>query len=174
MRAHEWVFQVQLVNAAHERQICGTDWLGQIIRAASTDAGQLGLMTNRKCVVYVYHRFALSSSTEVCAPSKKSCASRQFPDLGVQHLQINGWLRSSVSSTKRVGRPFAQLLFPLGNLVGGELQTAAPVRPASSPVSPRGISRGSRFFTYRLVQILEATRTPALYNKLIFTSLFLK
>ncbi|SCX63473.1 hypothetical protein SAMN05720354_1411, partial [Nitrosospira sp. Nsp1] len=33
-RTHERVFQVQFVNAAHERQIRGADWFGQIIHAA--------------------------------------------------------------------------------------------------------------------------------------------
>ncbi len=32
-RAHERAFQMHLANAAHERQICGTDRFGQIIHA---------------------------------------------------------------------------------------------------------------------------------------------
>ena len=35
---HEWVLQVQYVNATHERQIGSADRFGQIIHAASANA----------------------------------------------------------------------------------------------------------------------------------------
>ena len=99
-RVHERVLQVQFINAAHERQIRAADRLGQIIHAAPADAGQLGLTADRKCVVAVYHRFALNNATEVRALSKKSFASSQLPNLGMQYIQINGWLCPNASSVK--------------------------------------------------------------------------
>src|SRR5665213_4600067 len=104
---------------------------------------------------------------------------------GVQYLQINGWLRPSASPTKYVGSPFAQLPFPLGNLVGMHFKPLRQfghrlvtcyrrqryfgfeyrrVRPSRSFChfllhikSPQGPSKGSRFSTYRLVQVPGAT-----------------
>lgn len=69
---HEWMLQMQLINAAHECQIGGVDRFGPIIDAAAADANQLGLPFDRKSMFAVDYRFALSNPTLVSALSKKS------------------------------------------------------------------------------------------------------
>ncbi len=43
MCTHEWVLQMQCVNAAHERQIDDADRLGKIIHAAPANANHMDL-----------------------------------------------------------------------------------------------------------------------------------
>ena len=69
---HERVFQMQLVDAAHECQIDGTYRLGQVVHRASADFEQFGLLGNRQFVISVNHGFALSNPALVSALSKKS------------------------------------------------------------------------------------------------------
>ena len=45
--SHEWPFQMQLVQAAHEIQVSVRNRLGTVIEAAATDADQLGLLCHR-------------------------------------------------------------------------------------------------------------------------------
>jgi hypothetical protein len=60
-RTHERVFQVQLVNPAHQRQIGIADRSRQVVHTAPTDVQQLRLACDRQIVVTVDHRFALSN-----------------------------------------------------------------------------------------------------------------
>ena len=73
--AHEGVFQVQLINMPHQRQIGWADRLGQVIHRAPADLEQLGLPGYGPLVGFVNHGFALSSPALVSARSKKSFSS---------------------------------------------------------------------------------------------------
>ena len=42
---------MQLVDAAHECQVLGTDWLGQVVNRAPADLEQFGLLRNRQFVI---------------------------------------------------------------------------------------------------------------------------
>ena len=46
-RTHERMFQMQLVNAAHEGQIGGAHRLGQVVHRAPADLEQFDLLGNR-------------------------------------------------------------------------------------------------------------------------------
>ena len=72
---HEGVLKVQLVNAAHQRQVVDVKRFWPIIDTAATDANQLGLPFDRKSMFAVDYRFALSNPTLVSALSKKSFSS---------------------------------------------------------------------------------------------------
>ena len=58
-RAHERVFQVQLVNAAHQRQIGLADRSGQVVHRAPAHAKQFGLPFDGQIVLTVNHRLSL-------------------------------------------------------------------------------------------------------------------
>ena len=79
MRAGKRMFQVQLVDAAHERQIRGTDRARRVVRTGSTDADQLDLPGNRQGVGTINHFFALSRPALPSAPDKKSFSSANWP-----------------------------------------------------------------------------------------------
>jgi hypothetical protein len=89
MRAPERVFQVQFVDAAHERQVGVADTSGQVVNRAPADGQQFGLARGGQGVITVDHRFALSNPALVCAPDKKCSSSACWPDLGVQGGQHN-------------------------------------------------------------------------------------
>ena len=52
-RTHERVRQVQLVDTAHECQVLGTHWLGQVVHRASADLAQFDLLGNWQFVISV-------------------------------------------------------------------------------------------------------------------------
>jgi len=68
---HEWVFQMQFVNAAHQCQIGDVDRFGAIVDAAAAYAHQFGLLLDRKSMRGVYYRFALSNPTLVSSLYKQ-------------------------------------------------------------------------------------------------------
>lgn len=72
---HEWMLQMQLINVAHQRQVSDVYRLGPIIDTAAAYANQLGLPFDRKSMLAVDYRFALSNPTLVSALSKKSFSS---------------------------------------------------------------------------------------------------
>ena len=74
-RAHEGVFQVQLVEPAHEGQIGRTHRPGQVVDRAPADVQKLRLARDREFVVTLNHGFALSNPALVSALSKKSFSS---------------------------------------------------------------------------------------------------
>src|ERR1700733_686227 len=71
----ERIFQMQLVDAAHQREVLGGHRLGLVIDAAAADVQDLGLADDGKVVGAVDHRFALSMPALMSAPSKKSFSS---------------------------------------------------------------------------------------------------
>jgi hypothetical protein len=73
------MLQVQLVDAAHERQICGTDRARRVVRNGSADVHQLDLRDNRQGVGTIKHFFALSKPALPSAPDKKSFSSAKQP-----------------------------------------------------------------------------------------------
>src|ERR1700685_4471228 len=77
----ERIFQMQLVDAAHQREVLGGHRLGLVIDAAAADVQDLGLADDRKVVGAVDHRFALSMPALMSAPSKKSFSSASSPIL---------------------------------------------------------------------------------------------
>jgi hypothetical protein len=64
------MLQVQLVDAAHERQIRGTDRARRVVRTGSANADQLDLPGNRQGVGTINHFFALSRPALPSAPDK--------------------------------------------------------------------------------------------------------
>src|SRR5665647_1727142 len=79
-RPRERPFQVQLVNAPHEREIRDRNGFGLIVDAAPADAQNVGLTGNGKVMGAVDHRFALGSSPAFpSAPDKKSFSSANSP-----------------------------------------------------------------------------------------------
>jgi hypothetical protein len=70
MRAGKRMLQVQLVDPAHERQICGTDRARRVVRTGSANADQLHLPGNGQGVGTINHFFALSKSALPSAPDK--------------------------------------------------------------------------------------------------------
>ena len=79
--ARERVFQMQFINAAHEREILRRHRPGLVVDAAATDVQSLRLTGDGKIVSAVYHRFALSMPALMSAPSKKSFSSASSPIL---------------------------------------------------------------------------------------------
>src|SRR5450631_1769488 len=77
--ARERVFQMQLVDAAHEREVLGRNRSGLIVDAATADVQNLRLTDDGKIVIAVDHRFALSMPALMSAPSKKSFSSANSP-----------------------------------------------------------------------------------------------
>src|ERR1700685_3218012 len=95
----ERIFQMQLVDAAHQREVLGGHRLGLVIDAAAADVQDLGLADDRKVVGAVDHRFALSMPALMSAPSKKSFSNASWPILACSAL------RSTVGSSGRGSRP---------------------------------------------------------------------
>jgi hypothetical protein len=71
--------QMQLIDATHERQVNGRHRLGQIVHGAPTDVERCRLLRERKIMLAVDHRFALSNPALLSAPSKKSFSSVSSP-----------------------------------------------------------------------------------------------
>ena len=69
---HERMHQMQLINAAHQRQISGIHRFWPIIDATAAYANQLSLPFDRKSMLAVDYRFAFSNPTLLSAPSKKN------------------------------------------------------------------------------------------------------
>jgi len=88
--AGERMLQVQLVDAAHQRQVGGADRLGVVVDGAAADGEQLGLPLDGQRVGAVDHRFALSSPALVSAPSKKSFSSASWPILACSAFRSTG------------------------------------------------------------------------------------
>src|ERR1035437_9419010 len=72
---------MQFVDAPHQPQIFLRDRARLIVDRAAADAQHLCLLLDRKVVLRVDHRFALSSPALVSAPSKKSFSSVSSPIL---------------------------------------------------------------------------------------------
>ena len=89
---HEGMFQVQVVDPAHQRQIGRADRLGQVVDRPPADVEQAGLACDAEFVVTVDHGFALSNPALVSACSKKSFSIVIWPILGLQ-LLLPGQLR---------------------------------------------------------------------------------
>jgi hypothetical protein len=79
--AREWVFQMQFVDAAHQREVLGRHRPRLVVDAAAADVQNLDLTDDRKVVVAVDHRFTLSMPALMSAPSKKSFSSANSPIL---------------------------------------------------------------------------------------------
>lgn len=69
-RAGKRMFLVQLVDAAHERQIRATDRARRVVLTGSADADQLDPLENWQKVGTINHFFALSRPALLSAPSK--------------------------------------------------------------------------------------------------------
>jgi hypothetical protein len=70
---------VQLVDPAHERQICGTDRAWRVVRTGSAYPDRLDLPGTRQGVGTINHFFALSKPALPSAPDKKSLSSANWP-----------------------------------------------------------------------------------------------
>src|SRR5207253_10130460 len=80
-RAREGKLQMQLVDPPHQRKVCGGHRARQVVGATTADVQRLGLLGDRKVMVTVDHRFALSKPALPSAPSKKSFSSVSSPIL---------------------------------------------------------------------------------------------
>jgi len=70
-RTGEGELQMQPVETPHDREVSRRHWARQIIDAATADVQRLSLLGDRKIMVTVDHRFALSKPALPSAPSKK-------------------------------------------------------------------------------------------------------
>src|SRR6202163_2815269 len=78
-RAGERELQVQSVEPPHDRKVGFRNRPRQVVDAATADTQNLRLLRDRKIVLAVDHRLALSSPALVTAPSKKSFSSVSSP-----------------------------------------------------------------------------------------------
>src|SRR5262245_24813715 len=85
-RASEGELQMQLVQPPHQRKIASRDRTRLVVEAAAADPEHSRLLGQRKIVVAVNHRFALSNPALVSAPSKKSFSSVSSPILACSVL----------------------------------------------------------------------------------------
>ena len=88
--SHEGMLQVQFIKATHQGQFIGADGLSLIVDAASANAGQLGLLFDRKRMGAVNYLFALSNPTLVSALSKKSFSNVSCPILACRAFTSTG------------------------------------------------------------------------------------
>ena len=72
---------MQLVDAAHDREVRSRQRPGLVIDAAAADVQNLGLTDDGKGVGAIDHRFALSMPALPSAPAKKSFSSASSPIL---------------------------------------------------------------------------------------------
>jgi hypothetical protein len=107
--ARERVLQVQLVDAAHQRQLGLGDRLGVVVHRAPADAQQLGLPLDRQFGFTVDHRFALSNPALVSAPSKKSFSSVSCPILACSALRSTGGSLGRHRAAEHAGGALHQL-----------------------------------------------------------------
>src|SRR5712675_2921758 len=80
-RTGEGVFQVQPIELPHDREVGGRYRSRQVIDAAAADLQNFRLLDVRQIVLAVDHRFALSNTALVSAPSKKSFSNVSSPIL---------------------------------------------------------------------------------------------
>src|SRR5674476_640463 len=80
-RTGERELQMQPIEMPHDREIGVRYRARQVIDAAAADLQNLRLLCDRKIVLAVDHRFALSNPALVSAPSKKSFSSVSSPIL---------------------------------------------------------------------------------------------
>src|SRR3954453_22763551 len=81
--ARERVFQMQLIDPTHQRQIRGRHLLRRVVYRRARQPKTLALLRHRQLVSAVDHRFALSSPALVSALSKK-LARRLSPPVGIE------------------------------------------------------------------------------------------
>jgi len=82
-RTREGELQMQPVEASHDRKVSFRYRTWQVVNTATADAQDLRLLCDRKIMLTVDHRFALSNPALVSAPSKKIVLQRQLADLRV-------------------------------------------------------------------------------------------
>src|SRR6202161_4573280 len=77
---------MQPVETPHDFQVGRRHRARQVVDAAAADAQNLRLLADRKIVLTVDHRFALSNPALVSAPSKKSFSSVSSPILACSNF----------------------------------------------------------------------------------------
>src|SRR6202050_1953642 len=107
----ERIFQMQLVDAAHQREVLGGHRLGLVIDAAAADVQDLGLADDGKVVAAVDHRFALSMPALMSAPSKKSFSSASSPILASSTFKSPGGAPLVASAPKTPAAPSSNCAF---------------------------------------------------------------
>jgi hypothetical protein len=93
--ARERVIQMQLVDPPHHRQIGRRHRPGPVIEAASAQLQERRLPGQRKLVLTVDHRFALSMPALLSAPDKKSFSSASLPILACSVFKSTAGLASA-------------------------------------------------------------------------------
>ncbi len=89
---------MQLVDPPHEREVCGRHRSRQIVDAATADVQRFGLLGDRKIVVTINHRFALSKPALPSAPSKKLNSALRTP-CGERNGSVLGCARKGAADT---------------------------------------------------------------------------
>lgn len=124
----ERTVQVQLIDAAHQRQVIWRYRSRLVIDAAAADVQSLRLSDNRQFVIAIYHRFALSIPELMSAPSKKSfsnasCAilklvapSRDLVHVGIKLLGMLGKRLVALHSCQRNFSLENRCVVPAGSL----------------------------------------------------------
>ena len=114
---------MQPVDLAHEFEISRRHRARQVIHRAACDAGGFGLLRDAQRMITVDHRFALSNPALVSAPSKKSFSSVSSPIFACKLFKSTLEAAASLLSwPKNPSRAFKELGFPLGDLIGVDVE----------------------------------------------------
>src|SRR6266540_1822197 len=126
-RAGEGELQMQLVHAPHQCKIGGRHRTRLVVETTATDVQHGRLPCERKIMIAVNHRLALSNPALSSALSKKSFSSVSSPIFACSALMSTAWRRSS-SQTLRWPLRGAD---PSTSISGWDgRQTARPAAPA--------------------------------------------
>ena len=96
--ARERVIQMQLVDPPHHRQIGRRHRPGPVIQAAAAQLQDRRLPGQRKLVLAVDHRFALSMPALLSAPAKKSFSSASSPILACSVFKSTAGVASALAA----------------------------------------------------------------------------
>src|SRR5476651_1678874 len=104
--ARERVVEMQLIDPPHDRQIARRYRTGPVVEATAAQLQDLGLPGQRKIMLTVNHRFALSMPALLSAPAKKSFSSASSPILACSTFKSTAG-RASVLAAPEPNTPAA-------------------------------------------------------------------
>src|ERR1035438_3451619 len=110
--AGERIVEMQLVDLAHQPQVCNRDRMRLVVDRAAADVKNLGLLRDGKIMLGVNHLFTLSNPALVSAPSKKSFSRVNWPILACKDFTSTVVVASSAfASPKTPAAPSRSWLF---------------------------------------------------------------
>ncbi len=131
-RAGEGELQMQPVQTPHDREVGIRHRPRQVVDAAAADVQSFRLVGDRQIVLTVDHRFALSNPALLSALSK-IVLQRQFADLGVQRLHVEGGLAGPTPAAwaEHIGSAAFELCLPRRDLIGMDVELLGKLRNRS-------------------------------------------